>query len=165
MWTTIDSPIGALRLVDADGALVAIDFSPFVDQLDPAENVTAPTPTSLLGQTAAQLAAYFAGERRDFDLPLAPHGTAFQLRVWQALRSIQYGQTATYGAIAARLGNPRASRAVGLANSRNPLPIVIPCHRVIGQDGTLTGYAGGLDRKRWLLDLEATAQPLLTATP
>jgi methylated-DNA-[protein]-cysteine S-methyltransferase len=105
----------------------------------------------------AQLAEYFAGRRRDFDLPLAPAGTPFQQRVWQALRAIPYGRTESYGALAARLGQPGAGRAVGLANGQNPIAIVIPCHRVIGAGGALTGYGGGLERKRWLLALEASA--------
>jgi methylated-DNA-[protein]-cysteine S-methyltransferase len=103
----------------------------------------------------AQLDAYFAGELIEFDLPLAPQGTPFQMRVWQELEKIPYGSTATYGQIAQRIGQPKAMRAVGLANGRNPLAIVIPCHRVIGAGGSLTGYGGGLDRKRWLLDLES----------
>jgi len=108
-------------------------------------------------EVARQLAAYFAGDLTDFDLPLAPEGSDFQQRVWAQLRTIGYGETATYGAIAHRLGMTHAaSRAVGLANGRNPIPIVIPCHRVIGADGTLTGYAGGLARKQVLLDLERT---------
>jgi methylated-DNA-[protein]-cysteine S-methyltransferase len=102
-----------------------------------------------------QLDAYFAGELETFDLPLAPHGTPFQLRVWDELRRIPYAETISYKALALRLGNVKLVRAVGLANGRNPLSIVIPCHRVIGADGTLVGYGGGLERKRWLLDHEA----------
>ena len=102
-----------------------------------------------------QLAAYFAGERLEFDLPLDACGTPFQRRVWQALTEIPYGGTSTYGEIARRLGRPRAARAVGGANHRNPLPVVVPCHRVIGAGGSLTGYAGGLRIKRFLLELEA----------
>ena len=102
-----------------------------------------------------QLAAWFAGERVEFDLPLDARGTPFQRRVWQALTEIPYGGTSTYGEIARRLGRPRAARAVGGANHRNPLPVVVPCHRVIGAGGSLTGYAGGLRIKRFLLDLEA----------
>jgi methylated-DNA-[protein]-cysteine S-methyltransferase len=102
-----------------------------------------------------QLRAYFEGRLREFDLPLAPAGTPFQRRVWRALLEIPYGRTVTYGELAARLGQPGASRAVGLANGRNPIAVVIPCHRVIGAGGALTGYGGGLERKRWLLELEA----------
>lgn len=108
----------------------------------------------LLDAAEAQLREYFAGTRRTFDLPLAPRGTAFQQRVWAALRAIPYGETRTYGELAAAIGSPSASRAVGMANHHNPIPIVIPCHRVIGANGTLTGYAGGLEIKRKLLALE-----------
>ena len=101
------------------------------------------------------LLAYFAGERRDFDLPLAPAGTDFQRAVWDALRAVPYGQTRTYGEIATAVGRPKAVRAVGQANHVNPLPIFIPCHRVVGKNGALTGYAGGLDLKRALLALES----------
>ena len=101
-----------------------------------------------------QLDAYFAGERRTFDLPLDPHGTPFQLAVWMQLRTIPTGQTTTYGEIAARLGKPAASRAVGAAVGRNPISVIVPCHRVVGASGALTGFAGGLDRKRTLLTLE-----------
>ena len=110
---------------------------------------------------ARQLGAYFAGELTRFDLELKPDGTPFQRMVWTALRAIPYGQTVTYGELAARLGAPGSSRAVGLANGKNPISIVVPCHRVIGADGSLTGYGGGLPRKRFLLDLErgATGRP------
>jgi methylated-DNA-[protein]-cysteine S-methyltransferase len=102
-----------------------------------------------------QLGAYFAGELEVFDLRLAPAGTAFQLRVWQELQRIPLGETISYGELAERIGNPRTMRAVGLANGRNPISIVVPCHRVIGADGSLVGYGGGLERKRWLLEHEA----------
>ncbi len=153
MWLVIDSPIGPLRLVAAGGALTAIEFSPFHDRTDePSDD------EPVLLRAAAQLAQYFAGERTEFDLPLAPRGTDFQQRVWAELRRIGYGETASYGDIAHRLGlTNAASRAVGTANGRNPIPIVVPCHRVIGADGTLTGYAGGIERKRILLDLERPA--------
>jgi methylated-DNA-[protein]-cysteine S-methyltransferase len=111
-------------------------------------------------EVAEQLRAYFAGERTDFTVKLDPRGTAFQRRVWDALVTIPYGTTTTYGRLAAVLGDPRSTRAVGLANGRNPIAIVIPCHRVIGADGNLTGYGGGLDRKRWLLSHESTASTL-----
>jgi methylated-DNA-[protein]-cysteine S-methyltransferase len=104
-----------------------------------------------------QLDAYFAGELEDFDLPLAPHGTPFQLRVWDELTRIQYGETISYLELALRLGDRKLVRAVGTANGRNPLSIIVPCHRVIGADGTLVGYGGGLERKRWLLEHEAVA--------
>jgi methylated-DNA-[protein]-cysteine S-methyltransferase len=113
--------------------------------------------------TRRQLAEYFAGERRAFDLPLSLDGNEFELRVWSALRDIDYGETASYGEIAARIGAPTAARAVGLANGRNPIAVIVPCHRVIGADGSLTGYGGGLERKRLLLDLEAGVLPLAAA--
>jgi methylated-DNA-[protein]-cysteine S-methyltransferase len=110
--------------------------------------------TPLLREAGLQLTQYFNGRRRDFDLPLNLRGTTFQIDVWQALRAIPYGQTKTYGQIAAEIGRPKACRAVGMANNKNPLPIFIPCHRVIGADGSLTGYGGGLTIKQKLLDLE-----------
>ncbi|HOM42699.1 MAG TPA: methylated-DNA--[protein]-cysteine S-methyltransferase [Bacillota bacterium] len=110
--------------------------------------------TPLLKEAARQLKSYFAGELKEFSLPLEPSGTDFMKQVWAALCGIPYGKTATYGEIAERVGRPKAARAVGLANNRNPIPIFIPCHRVIGADGSLTGYAGGLDMKKKLLDLE-----------
>ncbi len=155
MWTVIDSPVGELRLVERDGALVAIEFSPLRD-VGAAALGERDDAHPLLRETARQLAGYFAGQLRDFDLPLAPVGSDFQQRVWKELRTIGFGETASYGEIARRLQMTNAaSRAVGLANGRNPIPVVIPCHRVIGANGTLTGYAGGLDRKRLLLGLEA----------
>jgi methylated-DNA-[protein]-cysteine S-methyltransferase len=111
-------------------------------------------------RTRVQLDEYFAGERREFDVPIRPMGTAFQLRVWEVLLRIPYGVTTTYGAMAREIGQPTAMRAVGAANGRNPISIIVPCHRAIGADGTLTGYAGGLQRKRALLELESTAMPL-----
>lgn len=110
---------------------------------------------SILDATIRQLREYFAGRRRQFDLPLAPTGTEFQLRVWQELRRIPYGETISYGELARRVGNPRASRAVGLANGANPIAIIVPCHRVVGADGRLTGFGGGLRRKATLLELES----------
>jgi methylated-DNA-[protein]-cysteine S-methyltransferase len=108
----------------------------------------------LFAETKAQLASYFRGERRDFDLPLSPQGSAFQIAVWQALRKIPYGSVTTYRWVAEQVGNPQATRAVGAANGKNPLPIVIPCHRVIGSNGTLTGFGGGLEVKQQLIALE-----------
>ena len=142
------SPAGPLTLAERDGALVGLRFE--------AEEDTAPSP--LLLRAREELEEYFAGRRREFDLPLSPHGTPFQRQVWQALRTIPYGSTCTYGQLAAAVGNPRAARAVGMANHRNPLPILIPCHRVIGSTGSLTGYAGGVERKRLLLSIE---EPIL----
>ena len=118
---------------------------------------TARSADPLLLEAADQLRAYFAGELREFELPLAPRGTEFQRRVWTAVSAVPYGETATYAEIAAAVGRPTACRAVGAANGRNPLPVIVPCHRIIGAAGALTGYGGGLDRKRSLLDLERAA--------
>lgn len=142
---TMSSPIGLLTLVEAHGALIALIFG---------GDKETPATTPLLQEAQHQLSAYFSGKRQTFDLPLAPKGTPFQQTVWQALRQIPYGQTCTYGEIAASIGKPKACRAVGMANHRNPLPILIPCHRVIGGNGDLTGYAGGLAIKQFLLHLE-----------
>jgi methylated-DNA-[protein]-cysteine S-methyltransferase len=151
-WTTVPTPLGGLLLVAVDGALVKAHFAPF-DEPD-----TAPTPHApVLVEAARQLAEHFAGERTDFDLPLAPPGTAFQQRVWDELCRIPYGTTTTYGELAERLGDPRCVRAVGLANGRNPIAVVVPCHRVIGSDGKLRGYAGGIERKSRLLALESAS--------
>lgn len=153
MWyAEIDSPVGPLRLVSDGAALRCIDFlaSP-AERAAPADWIRAEEP---FRDATRQLRAYFAGSLRDFDLPLAPQGTEFQRRVWSRLREIPYGETISYSELAARVGNPKASRAVGLANGRNPIPIVIPCHRVIGKDGTLVGYGGGLGIKERLLALE-----------
>lgn len=148
---TIDSPLGPLTLAATDDGLAAIHFA---HRAPPP--VTGPVDDhAILAATAAQLAAYFAGERRRFDLPLAPVGTAFQRAVWDALVTIDFGDTCGYGALARALGRPNAARAVGAANGANPIPIVVPCHRVIGASGALTGYAGGVAHKRWLLAHEA----------
>ena len=153
-WTEVDSPIGPLRLVARGEALRAIEFSPW----PPADVEVVGErrdDVPVLRRTAEQLAAYFSGDLREFDLPLDPGGTPFQQRVWAELARIGYGTTSSYGEVARRLGMTNAaSRAVGLANGRNPIPVVVPCHRVIGADGRLTGYAGGLERKQLLLDLE-----------
>ena len=118
------------------------------------DEVKQPNPNSLTEKAKNQLSAYFAGEPVTFDLPLLPTGTAFQQQVWQQLCKIPYGETCSYGDLASDLNNPKAVRAVGAANGKNPISIIVPCHRVIGANGTLTGYAGGLDRKAWLLNLE-----------
>jgi len=158
MWTVTGSPVGDLRVVARQGMIAAIEFSPF--QASPSgEPIGEQADVNpLLRSAVDQLAAYFARDLKEFELPLAPRGSAFQQRVWEQLRAIGYGETASYGEIARRLGmSNAASRAVGLANGRNPIPIVIPCHRVIGANGTLTGYAGGLPRKQLLLELEQDA--------
>ena len=158
MWTVMPSPIGDLRIVARGGAVIAIEFSPFRKPADGRPLGERADADPLLREAVAQLAAYFAGDRTTFDLPLAPHGTEFQQRVWKELLAVGYGDTASYGELAHRLGMTNAaSRAVGLANGRNPIPIVIPCHRVIGADGSLTGYAGGVERKQTLLEIEQDA--------
>jgi methylated-DNA-[protein]-cysteine S-methyltransferase len=138
LWfTEIESPVGPLRLAADDAGLRRIDFlTDFGASPPPSDWIRAEAP---LGAVIAQLDEYFAGRRRDFEGPLAPEGTTFQQHVWRRLCEIPYGATISYGELAARVGNPRASRAVGLANGRNPIPIVIPCHRVIGKNGTLVG--------------------------
>ena len=158
MWTVTDSAIGPLRIVARDGAITAIEFSPFRPPVAVAPLGERADDDALLRRAVDQLAAYFARDLKEFDLPLAPRGTDFQHRVWDQLVQIGYGETASYGQIAHRLGKTNAaSRAVGLANGSNPIPIVIPCHRVIGANGTLTGYAGGVERKQTLLELEQDA--------
>lgn len=156
-FTHARSPVGRLLLVgDVEAgelALSGIYFEEAARSVKLAEH--AREDGRLFASVRAQLDEYFAGERSAFELVLAPRGTAFQREVWRALMSIPYGTKTTYGAIARAVGRPKAVRAVGAANGQNPLPIVVPCHRVIGRDGTLTGYGGGLDRKRLLLDLEA----------
>lgn len=143
----MDSPVGGLRLhVDA-GLLTRIEFD--------AEPVGENTDDPLLDEAERQLGEYFAGERREFDLPVAADGTEFQKKVWSYLRTIPYGETVSYGQIATDLGYEAGiSRAVGAANGANPIPIVVPCHRVVGTDGKLTGYSGGVERKTILLELE-----------
>jgi methylated-DNA-[protein]-cysteine S-methyltransferase len=155
--TVIDSVVGPLTLVAEDGAIVGLYMDlqrhrPDDDELgepDPRGREAEP-----LKAAADQLFSYFAGELTRFDVPLAPHGSEFQKRVWAALQEIPYGRTESYGELAERIGSPGGARAVGLANGKNPIGIIIPCHRVVGADGSLTGYGGGLDRKKQLLDLE-----------
>jgi methylated-DNA-[protein]-cysteine S-methyltransferase len=153
MCTIIDSPLGELLLVGDGHALHGLHMlggrrpvkvSPDWSRRD-----------EPFGAVREQLEEYFAGQRSQFDVPLAMAGNPFELRVWRALQDIPYGHTTSYGAVAASIGAPEASRAVGLANGRNPIAVIVPCHRVIGADGSLTGYGGGLERKRLLLDLEA----------
>lgn len=148
----IDSPVGPLMLAADDHALRHIEFR---DNCHPADRRDWHGGDNEVLQAAQQqLGEYFAGRRRVFDLPLAPVGTEFQRTVWQALADIPYGSTISYAQLAQRLGNPNGTRAVGAANGRNPLPIVLPCHRVIGADGGLTGFGGGLPTKEFLLRLE-----------
>ncbi|RLQ22204.1 methylated-DNA--[protein]-cysteine S-methyltransferase [Seongchinamella sediminis] len=146
----LDSPVGRLRLVSDGQHLTAIEWQ----NLQPAEPAGEERRDPVLAACARQLGEYFAGERRNFDLPLSAAGTAFQRSVWAALATIPYGELRSYRDIACALDKPKAVRAVGAANGRNPLPIVVPCHRVIGSDGSLTGFAGGLEAKKILLRLE-----------
>lgn len=160
LYTRMDSPIGELVLTSNGDALTQVIMqserhgSRLAGHID-----TWRHDDKKLAQAHKQLAAYFAGELREFDLVLAAEGTAFQHRVWAALREIAYGATASYGEIARRIGQPSASRAVGLANGSNPIPIIVPCHRVIGANGSMTGFGGGIPRKRWLLAHEAQHAP------
>ena len=151
-FTVMGSPLGEILLVGNDQGLTQVSFrdgnSPLLPALDWRLDDT------FWATAVSQLTAYFAGELQTFDLPLAPKGTPFQQEVWAYLQTIPYGRTITYGAIAQELGNPKSTRAVGAANGRNPISIIIPCHRVIGSDGKLTGYAGGLKVKEALLRLE-----------
>ncbi len=157
MWTLMDSPVGELRIVEHDGAITAIEFTPYREH-DGRPRGDRDDASPVLAEAVRQLHAYFDRDLKEFDLPLAPAGTDFQQAVWTQLQEIGYGDTASYGEIARRLGKSNAaSRAVGLANGSNPIPIVIPCHRVIGADGTLTGYAGGVERKQALLEIEQDA--------
>ena len=151
-WTIYDSPIGPLTLVAGSNGLTGLRFG------------AAPPPgatPSPMPEITDQLDAYFKGELREFDIRLDLHGTSLQRAVWNELLAIPYGETASYGEIAARIGHPGKARAVGRANGRNPIAIVCPCHRVIGSDGSLVGYGGGLENKRTLLDLEAGAFTLV----
>jgi methylated-DNA-[protein]-cysteine S-methyltransferase len=158
-YTTVDSPIGELLLVGDEHGLRRLDMqqgrrptaidAQWLRSAEPFEEVE------------HQLAEYFGGARRTFEIPLSLAGRDFELRVWDALCEIPYGETTSYGAIARRIGAPDAARGVGVANARNPIAVIVPCHRVIGADGTLTGYGGGLERKRLLLDLEAGVLPLV----
>jgi len=159
LYTCYPSPVGELLLAGDGDALCVVAF--------PSEKRPARLKTEWERQDAAfsevvdQLDAYFSGDLTHFDLPLRPSGTVFQQQVYGALQEIPYGATTTYGAIARKIGRPRAVRAVGAANGRNPIPIIIPCHRVIGADGSLTGFGGGLEIKKFLLDLESAQRNLM----
>ncbi len=157
----LDTPIGVLTLVASDTGLTHVLF----DGQETADvGIDQPVPTAIdnpiLASAASELDEYFAGTRRDFDLPLDLRGTDFQIDAWTALASIPYGETVSYASQAETIGRPGAFRAVGSANGRNPIPIVLPCHRVIGSDGSLTGFGGGLDVKKRLLDHERAQQTL-----
>ena len=141
-----NTPIGSMEIIANDKAVLAISF---VEQ-------TQTVRTNALTELAkTQMLQYFEGSLKEFDIPMQPEGTEFQQRVWQALTTIEYGQTGSYAQIADKINNPKAVRAVGTANGRNPMTIVVPCHRIIGSDGSLTGYASGVERKAWLLNHEA----------
>jgi methylated-DNA-[protein]-cysteine S-methyltransferase len=157
-YTSLSSPIGELLLVGDQDSLHGLHFPDGRKPVRPAAHwrrTGAPFAT-----VEAQLGEFFAGERTEFDVSLMLEGSDFERKVWSALQEIPYGETASYGEIARRVGAPAAARAVGLANGRNPVAIIVPCHRVIGADGSLTGYGGGLERKRALLDLERGQAPL-----
>jgi methylated-DNA-[protein]-cysteine S-methyltransferase len=144
-----ESPVGILRIIENGIGITNIEFP------NNRRNIISESKTTLLlKQIIRQLSEYFSGKRKKFEVPLHLNGTVFQMQAWNELRKIPYVETRTYQQVAQATGNPKASRAVGLANNRNPIPIIIPCHRVIGADGSLTGYAGGLETKRFLLDLE-----------
>ncbi len=160
-YSWIESPLGrllgavdaaGLRMLEFEGPWCAAPGDDWIEDVE------------ALADTSGQLDEYFAGQRRTFDLPLAPHGTVFRHRVWEQLRMIDYGETISYGELARRVGDPNAARAVGLANGANPIAIIIPCHRVIGADGSLTGYGGGVERKRTLLELEGASATRVAQT-
>ncbi len=158
-YTTFESPVGELLLAGDSNALRRVSFESSKRSAPPQagwKQDKAP-----FAEVIRQLQAYFHGELREFHLPLVLEGTEFQRRVWNALRTIPYGETISYAQLAARIGNPKAVRAVGLANGSNPIPIIIPCHRVIGSDGGLTGFGGGLSTKKKLLELESKQLKLL----
>jgi len=157
LYTEMKSPLGTLLLTAADGALTGVHFPGQKHDRPPQADWQRADDDRLLASARDQLAEYFDGRRSGFDLPLAPRGTPFQQAVWQALLAVPFGATSTYGAIAAAIRRPKAVRAVGAAIGANPIGIVVPCHRIIGADGSLTGYAGGLERKTKLLALEARA--------
>ena len=152
-YSELQTPVGPVTMVSDGTSITAISMRAAADVAGRSTEWI--EDDARLDECRAQLTAYFAGELREFSLPLAAHGTPFQKRVWAALRRIPFGETRSYGALAASLGHPGSARAVGAANRTNPIGIVVPCHRVIGADGTLTGYAGGIERKKFLLEHEA----------
>ncbi len=157
-YCTLASPIGELLLAGDESGLRMLGFQDGTHPIKPRPDWQ--QDTRPFKQAIAQLREYFAGQRREFQVSISPHGTEFQLKVWNKLRSIPYGSTWSYGQLARRIRNPLASRAVGAANGQNPIPIIIPCHRVIGADGSLTGFGGGLKIKRQLLELEGGTRSL-----
>lgn len=152
-YTIAPSPLGEMTLQANDEGILGIWFTTQTTRPDDLGQEHANHP--VLGLALTQLNEYFSGKRTQFNLPIAAKGTAFQMQVWQALTTIPYGETWSYQELANAIGNPKAVRAVGLANGKNPVSIVVPCHRVIGKNGKLTGYAGGIERKRWLLEKES----------
>jgi methylated-DNA-[protein]-cysteine S-methyltransferase len=159
LYTTIDSPIGRLLLAGDGARLSRLDMQEGRRPIRIKD--TWQQQDDAFGDVTYQLEQYFDGERRGFELELGMAGTPFELRVWQALREIPYGETTSYGELAREIGEPGAARAVGVANARNPVAVIVPCHRVIGANGDLTGFGGGLERKRFLLDLESGVLPLV----
>ena len=159
-YSRLLTPVGELILTASDAALTGVYFPTSRRGKPPTHHASWTesqdhTPSgTLLARTAAQLTEYFAGQRTTFDVPLEALGSPFEHRVWNALRTIPYGTTTSYGELARRLGDPKGSRAIGTANGKNPIPIIVPCHRVVGANGELTGFGGGLDTKRWLLEHE-----------
>jgi len=160
-YATYESPVGPLLLAGEPNALHRVSFESSKRSTPPGADWK--LDKKPFAEVIRQLQAYFRGELKEFDLPLAMVGTEFQLRVWNALRAIPYGETISYAQLAERIGNPKAVRAVGLANGSNPIPIIVPCHRVIGSDGSLTGFGGGLSTKKMLLELENKQLSLLWA--
>jgi methylated-DNA-[protein]-cysteine S-methyltransferase len=156
-YSIYSSPVGELMLTSSEGMLTQLSMALHQGKPAPSPQPAWRRDDAALRLVRDQLQAFFAGELFTFDLPLGMKGTPFQKQVWQGLLTIPYGTTISYAALAARIGRPGASRAVGAANGRNPIGIIVPCHRVIGANGTLTGYGGGLDRKEWLLTHEANA--------
>ncbi|MPY94637.1 MAG: methylated-DNA--[protein]-cysteine S-methyltransferase [Acidimicrobiia bacterium] len=161
-FTIVASPIGPLLLTAGPGGLTGLYVAG--ERLAPEPDASWREDRASCAEVIEQLEAYFAGEQAAFDLTVDPKGTPFQLEVWAGLRAIPYGETISYAELARRVGRPAASRAVGAANGRNPISIVLPCHRVIGANGSLTGYGWGLDRKRYLLDLESRGNRPLSET-
>ena len=149
-----DTPVGRLCIGEENGSITRVTWTQLPKNYLQEE-------TALILQCKNQLDEYFVGKRKSFDLPLAPKGTEFQKKVWDALKEISYGETRTYGEIAEAVGNAKAARAVGMANNRNPIAIIVPCHRVVGADGNLVGYAGGMEQKEKLLHLEKTGESIL----
>jgi methylated-DNA-[protein]-cysteine S-methyltransferase len=161
-YALVPSPIGELTLIGDDSGLHGVFFA---DARAGAVRERCVADSRPLRAAIRQMEQYFAGRRTSFELSLTPRGTAFQRRVWTALSEIPFGRTSSYVDVARRIGEPSAARAVGAANGKNPLPVIVPCHRVIGADGSLTGFGGGIDRKRWLLDFEASGAVNAGARP